>query len=78
MYYIERRPDENGRSVIIDAKTTQDVIPSGFNARNGVHEYGGAAAIAYNKVVHFSNYSDSKVYTVDASIGTDPVAVTPG
>lgn len=65
--------------MIVDVQSTNDVIPSGFNARNGVHEYGGAAAVVYDKVVLFSNYGDSRVYTVDAaSTGTAPVAVTPG
>ncbi|KAL4065539.1 Alpha/Beta hydrolase protein [Scleroderma yunnanense] len=77
VYYTERRPEENGRSVIIDAKSTEDVISSEFNARSAVHEYGGAAAVAYNKVIYFSNFNDNRVYTVDTTTTNPPGAVTP-
>ncbi|KIJ14238.1 hypothetical protein PAXINDRAFT_169858 [Paxillus involutus ATCC 200175] len=64
LYHIERRPEDNGRYVIVDTFATQDVIPSPYSARTGVHEYGGAAAIAYGDIVYFSNYADNRVYSV--------------
>ena len=45
-YWIEGRPSERGRAVIVrrDAQgRMQDVIPAPFNARSRVHEYGGRA-----------------------------------
>jgi hypothetical protein len=45
-----------------------------------VEEYGGGAAIAYGGVVYFSNFGDTRVYSIDAASdkGGEPVAVTPG
>jgi dipeptidyl aminopeptidase/acylaminoacyl peptidase len=65
VYWIEMRPSEGGRQVIVrrtgDGRTT-DVNPSGFNARTQVHEYGGGDYIARNSVVYFTNFSDQQVY----------------
>ena len=44
IYWIERRPQEGGRKVIVrrlNDGTVTDVTPAGFNARTRVHEYGG-------------------------------------
>ena len=44
IYWIEGRPEERGRNVIVkrsaDGQTT-DMLPEPFNARTRVHEYGG-------------------------------------
>ncbi|MGD2053398.1 MAG: S9 family peptidase, partial [Gammaproteobacteria bacterium] len=43
LYWLERRPAEAGRTVIVrysDNKKT-DLLPPPFNARSRVHEYGG-------------------------------------
>jgi len=48
IYWIEMRPQENGRYVVVkrtpDGQLT-DVIPPEFNARTRVHEYGGGSYI---------------------------------
>ncbi|KIK99166.1 hypothetical protein PAXRUDRAFT_823066 [Paxillus rubicundulus Ve08.2h10] len=67
VYHIERRPEDNGRYVIVDTLAAQDIIPSPYSARTGVHEYGGAAAIAHGDIVYFSNYVDNRVYSVKAT-----------
>src|SRR6267378_882242 len=44
LYWIEMRPNEGGRCVIVKRDSegrTTDVTPPGFNARTRVHEYGG-------------------------------------
>ncbi|KAF9223517.1 alpha beta-hydrolase [Gyrodon lividus] len=64
IYHIERRPEDDGRYVIVDTLAAQDVISSPYSARTGVHEYGGAAAIAHGGIVYFSNYIDNRVYSV--------------
>ncbi len=78
IYWVEQRPSENGRSVII--KCTQDgqqsdITPPGFNARTKVHEYGGGAFTVHDGTVYFSNFQDQRIYvqTSDAA----PVALTP-
>ena len=45
-YWVESRPSEGGRSVIVTAGkdgSVQEVTPQGFNVRTRVHEYGGGA-----------------------------------
>jgi dipeptidyl aminopeptidase/acylaminoacyl peptidase len=65
VYWIESRPSENGRNVIVkrsaDGKIS-DVTPPGFNARTTVHEYGGGSFLVDAGIVYFSNYSDQKMY----------------
>jgi dipeptidyl aminopeptidase/acylaminoacyl peptidase len=65
IYWIERRPQEGGRKVIVrrglDGVVT-DVTPAGFNARTRVHEYGGGDYAVANGVVVFSNFADQRLY----------------
>ncbi|KAI0925300.1 hypothetical protein AcV7_005576 [Taiwanofungus camphoratus] len=75
VYHIEARPSEGGRSVIVKTEEGSDVVGKEWNTRTGVQEYGGAPAIAYNGVVYFSNYVDSRVYMVRS--GGQPEPITP-
>ena len=52
-----------------------DAIPSGFNVRTRVHEYGGGAYIVDGETIFFSNFQDQRLYRRDA--GRPPVAITP-
>jgi hypothetical protein len=65
VYWIEGRPAEAGRNVIVrrtpDGKTT-DVTPSPFNARTRVHEYGGGAFAVSDGTIYFSNFADQRLY----------------
>jgi dipeptidyl aminopeptidase/acylaminoacyl peptidase len=78
IFWIETRPTEKGRSVIVkrtpDGKTT-DLTPSPFNARTRVHEYGGGSFVVHDGVVFFSNFSDQRLYRQDG--GDEPRAITP-
>ena len=78
IYWIEMRPAESGRYVIVrwtpDGQTT-DVIPDPFNARTRVHEYGGAAFTVNNRVVYFSNFADQRLYR--QTLGSTPQPITP-
>ena len=65
IYWIEMRPSEGGRQVIVRRTSdgrTADVTPSGFNARTRVHEYGGGDYIARDSVVYFTNFDDQQLY----------------
>ena len=78
IYWIERRPHEGGRKVIIrrsaDGKLS-DVTPTGFNARTRVHEYGGGDyAVADGRII-FSNFADQRLYRQDP--GREPKPLTP-
>ncbi len=78
IYWLEGRPTEKGRSVIVRHRsdgTLTDMLPQPFGARTKVHEYGGGDYVASNGVVYFSNFSDQRVYRVRA--GSTPKAITP-
>jgi hypothetical protein len=65
IYYIEQRASEGGRYVLLSNQTQNEVFAKDFNARTRVHEYGGAAAIAYNGTVYSSNFADFLVYSAN-------------
>jgi dipeptidyl aminopeptidase/acylaminoacyl peptidase len=76
-YWIEMRPGEAGRNVIVqrDAQGTEmDVIPKPYNARTTVHEYGGGAFAVSNNVLYFVNYTDQRLYC--QAIGKEPKPIT--
>lgn len=78
VYWIEGRPAEKGRNVVVkrrpDGQTT-DVTSLPFNARTRVHEYGGGSFMVSDGEVFFSNFADQRLYcqTADA----EPQAITP-
>ena len=78
MYWLESRPRE-GRTVLVFKAwqgEAQDVVPAGFNVRNGVHEYGGGAYWLDGARVFFTNFDDQRVYVVD-QVGAEPRPITP-
>jgi dipeptidyl aminopeptidase/acylaminoacyl peptidase len=78
VYWIESRPSEAGRSVLVRRtadQTVTDVTPPPFNVRTRVHEYGGGAYLVNGDTVYFSNFADNRIYRQTA--GSQPEAVTP-
>ncbi|MBE9129059.1 MULTISPECIES: alpha/beta hydrolase family protein [unclassified Coleofasciculus] len=77
-YWIEGRPQEAGRNVIVrrtpDGKIT-DVTPSPFNVRSRAHEYGGGAFTIKNSTVYFSNFADQRLY--QQTPDSEPQPLTP-
>jgi dipeptidyl aminopeptidase/acylaminoacyl peptidase len=76
-YWLENRPGEGGRSVIVHRApdgTTRDVTPSPFNARTRVHEYGGGDFVVHNGTIYFANFEDQRLYSV--SPGGEPEPLT--
>ena len=65
VYWLEMRPSESGRCVIVrctpDGQTT-DVTPSDYNVRTRVHEYGGRSFAVAAGDVYFSNFEDQCLY----------------
>lgn len=64
-YWLEMRPTEEGRYVIVQRDETgklRDITQSGFNVRTRVHEYGGGAYIAFNNIIYFVNFKDQRIY----------------
>jgi dipeptidyl aminopeptidase/acylaminoacyl peptidase len=78
VYWIEMRPSEGGRNVVVrrtpDGQTI-DVTPPPFNARTRVHEYGGGAFLVADGVVHFCNFADQRLYRQVP--GEEPQPLTP-
>jgi dienelactone hydrolase len=65
IYWLEGRPQEQGRYVIVRAGSdgaATDITPAGFNARTRVHEYGGASWLVANGTCIFSNFADQRLY----------------
>ena len=78
IYWVELRPTEGGRNVIVrrDSSGSQsDLTPQPLNARTRVHEYGGGDYLASLGVVYFSNFSDQRIYRQDGA--AEPRAITP-
>jgi dipeptidyl aminopeptidase/acylaminoacyl peptidase len=78
VYWLEGRPAEKGRSVLVRMGAdgvVLDVTPAGFNVRTRVYEYGGGAFLVAGGVVYFSNDPDGRVYRQQENEA--PVALTP-
>jgi len=76
IYWVEMRPTEAGRNVIVRRDSSGhciDVIPLSFNARTRVHEYGGGDFIVHDSVVYFSNFDDQRLYRTRASGEPEPL-----
>jgi dipeptidyl aminopeptidase/acylaminoacyl peptidase len=77
VYWIEGRPEEEGRYVICRRTTgdmVEDVLPKPFSARTLVHEYGGGAFTVADGVVYFTNYGDQRLWSLTP--GGDPQPIT--
>jgi dipeptidyl aminopeptidase/acylaminoacyl peptidase len=72
VYWLESRPQERGRSVLV--RDGEDLTPTPYNVRDRVNEYGGGAWTVANGVLYFSNDPDRRLYRLD---GGGPVALTP-
>ncbi len=77
-YWLETRPMEEGRSVVVRRDpwgSPADVTPPGFNARTKVHEYGGGSYWVHEGVVFFANFADQRLYRQGP--GEEPRPITP-
>src|SRR4029078_11945792 len=81
IYWMEMRPKEAGRNVIIKRNATGssvDVNQPPFNARTRVHEYGGGDYLVSKGLVCFSNFSDQRLYRHDGRDRTTQPLTAPG
>ncbi|GLI71395.1 hypothetical protein VaNZ11_016593 [Volvox africanus] len=70
MFWLELRPDEGGRQVLVMRSrdgTVRDVTPpattaDGFNIRTTVYEYGGGEYCIVEDTVYFTNFRDQALY----------------
>ncbi len=68
VYWIEGRPQESGRNVLVGmprpARRATSRLPGSTRVRR-VHEYGGGAYLVDGDHVYFVNFSDQRVYALD-------------
>jgi dipeptidyl aminopeptidase/acylaminoacyl peptidase len=80
VYWVEGRPLEKGRSVLVKRTPdgqVGDVTPAGFNTRTMVHEYGGGAYIPHGDTVYFSNFADQRLYRQSPGVAPEPITPEP-
>ncbi len=79
IYWLESRPTESGRVVLVRRTASgavADLTPAPFNVRTRVHEYGGGAYTTHAGVVYFSHFADSHIYRLTP--GGEPQSVARG
>ena len=79
IYWLEGRPQEQGRNVIVRAGpdgAAADITPAGFNVRTRAHEYGGGSWLVAGGTCIFSNFADQRLYRQRAG-QSDPEPLTP-
>ena len=67
LYWVEARPEEQGRYAIVrrtPAGKIEDVLPPPFSARTLCNEYGGGALLAAGGTVYFTNYADQRIWRI--------------
>jgi dipeptidyl aminopeptidase/acylaminoacyl peptidase len=73
LYWLESRPDEGGRLVVMTlADGVRQLTPEGFNARTRVHEYGGAPFVVGPGGLWFSHFRDQKLYRQRGEAAPEP------
>ncbi|PYE55024.1 S9 family peptidase [Deinococcus yavapaiensis] len=78
VYWVEMRPFEGGRSVLVkrgEDGTVSDVTPAPFDVRTRVHEYGGRCYAVHAGTVYFSHFADGRLYR--QTPGGTPEPITP-
>ena len=81
LYWLEGRPLERGRVVVAcysgDGVIT-DMIPSPFNARTRVHEYGGGAYTVHQDTLFFSDDASQRLFRKEPDGDARPITPDPG
>ena len=66
IYWLEGRPLEGGRNTLMrltPSRSPVECLPSEFNIRTRVHEFGGAAFAVFDGVIYFVNFKDQHLYS---------------
>ena len=70
VYWLESRPQEQGRTVIVrqnENGSSEDVISTEYSCRTRVHEYGGACYLPTSAGIFFVNHQDQQIYKIDSA-----------
>ena len=76
IYWLEIRPSEGGRYVIVRRSAdghVSDITPQPFNVRTRVHEYGGGAFLVSEGTIYFTNFADQRVYVQKPELEPQPL-----
>jgi len=76
IYWIELRPTEGGRNVIVKRNSAGELLeinPAPLNARTRAHEYGGGDYAVHQGVVYFSNFVDQRLYRYSTNQVVQPI-----
>lgn len=81
-YWLESRPEESGRSVLVQQKPgqkPQDILPKSISIKTRAHEYGGASYLITGDTLFAIFDQDQRLYKIplDNNQATMPKALTP-
>lgn len=79
-YWIEPRPREGGRHVLMVRDphgVVRDSTPPAFNARTQVFEYGGGDYCVIEDTVYFSHFDDQRLYRHEPDRPPQPITPEP-
>jgi dipeptidyl aminopeptidase/acylaminoacyl peptidase len=81
VYWLERRPDEDGRGVVMrtdgaGGTAAVEVTPEETDVRTLVHEYGGGDFAVHEGTVYYADFDDQRLYRTDGS-DDEPTPITP-
>ena len=65
IYWVEGRPAEGGRNVLMLQRPdgiVAEMTPAAFNVRTRAHEYGGGSFAVAGHIAYFANFSDQALY----------------
>ena len=80
LYWVESRPDEQGRYAAMRHSSSgeiSEVTTADYSARTLVHEYGGGSFAVSNGVGFFSNFNDQRLYRRPVDGSEEPIPLTP-
>ncbi len=81
LYWIERRPEEGGRNVLVRRDATgiiTDLTPPEWNVRTLVHEYGGLSYVVDQGDIFFVEFRDQGLYRQRAGETPTPLGTPAG
>ena len=76
IYWIEGRPEEGGRNVVVKRGADGrigDATPAPANVRTRVHEYGGAAYAVSDGTIYYAEFTDQRLYRLVPGGRPDPL-----
>ncbi|MDQ3548708.1 MAG: prolyl oligopeptidase family serine peptidase [Chloroflexota bacterium] len=80
LYWLESRPNEAGRSVLVRRGpdgTVENVTQSGSNVRTRVHEYGGGSYLIRGDTVYYADFANQMLHRKDKGDDAFPISPEP-